>query len=247
MSAERPSEQEIARLREAFAADCDEPAAQGQVEAPCPAPERIWDALDGALDPEELRDVVDHVAVCPACAAEWRLAAAFQGELSDGATGAQESALPGSDDRVAARGQRVQIRSWLATAAVAILALGVGGIWWSSSRSGSAGNEGAPVYRQGTEQRIDSLLPEDRPLPRDQAILRWTPGPEGSTYDVLVSTSDVTAEAIAEAAGLTKPSYQISADALADLPAGAEILWQVEAITPTGKRIASPTFVARLE
>ena len=180
MSAERPSEQEIARLREAFAADCDEPA-PGSVpssgEAPCPAPERIWDALDGALGPEELREVVDHVAVCPACAEEWRLAAAFRDELSDEAAGAEESDPPEPADLAAARGRRLQVRSWLAAAAVAVLALGVGGVWWSTSRPGAPGTTKAPVYRQGTEQTIESLLPEDRPLPRDQAVLRWTARP----------------------------------------------------------------------
>jgi len=248
MSAERPSEQEIARLREAFAADCDEPA-PGSVpssgEAPCPAPERIWDALDGALGPEELREVVDHVAVCPACAEEWRLAAAFRDELSDEAAGAEESDPSEPADLAAARGRRLQVRSWLAAAAVAVLALGVGGVWWSTSRPGAPGTTKAPVYRQGTEQTIESLLQEDRPLPRDQAVLRWTPGPDGSTYDVLVSTEDLTA--VADATGLTEARYRIPADALEDLPAGTELLWQVEAVTSDGRQLASPTFVARLE
>lgn len=252
MSTERPSEQEIARLREAFAADCDEPApgaVPGAVNLPCPAPERIWDALEGALAPEELREVVDHVAICPACAQEWRLAAAFRGELSADAeaAGASEPPEPADPitDRTADGGRRVEIRSWLAAAAVAVLALGVGGVWWSASRSGAPGTTGAPVYRQGAEQTIESLLPEDRPLPRDEAVLRWTAGPDGSTYDVLVSTADLAA--VADAAGLTEPRYQIPAEALEDIPAGAELLWQVDAITPTGRRISSKTFETRLE
>ncbi len=242
MSAERPSEQEIARLREAFAADSGRTAPRpgDQSDTPCPAPERIWEALHGALGPEELREIVDHVALCPACAQEWRLAAAFQAELSAG----EEASEAAEADTASAGGPRPQLRSWLAAAAVAVLALGAGGIWWST-QSGAPGTQGAPVYRQGTEQTIDSLLPEGKPLSRSEPVLRWTPGPEGSTYDVLVSTENLAT--VADGSGLTEPRYRIPADALNDLPAGTQILWQVEETTPDGKRTASPTFVTRLE
>lgn len=41
---------------------------------PCPPAERLWDALEGDLDVEERRAVVDHLSVCGRCAASWRAA-----------------------------------------------------------------------------------------------------------------------------------------------------------------------------
>jgi len=248
VSVERPSEQEIARLREAFAADSDR-TAPDPVKDPCPAPERIWDALDGALGPEALREIVDHVAVCPACAEEWRLAITFREEAVNEESEDGAAPAPGGRglDPVDLPGRRLQVPAWLAAAAVAVLALGLGGIWWSTARSGVPGATQAPVYRQATEQQIDSLLPEGKPLSRAEPVLRWTTGPEGSVYDVVVSTEDLAAPPIAEASGLTEARYRIPADALAGLPAGAELLWQVDATTPDGKRISSKTFETRLE
>lgn len=41
---------------------------------PCPPAERLWDAIEGDLDVEERRAVVDHLSVCGGCAARWRTA-----------------------------------------------------------------------------------------------------------------------------------------------------------------------------
>lgn len=39
----------------------------------CPAPERLVDAADGRLAPDDAAVVVDHVGACPVCAEGWRL------------------------------------------------------------------------------------------------------------------------------------------------------------------------------
>jgi len=65
-------------------------------------------------------------------------------------------------------------------------------------------------------------------------------------HDVLVSTEDM-AGSVAEATGLTEPEYRLPGEALESLPSGATIFWQVEATTPEGGRIASVTFVTKIE
>src|SRR4051794_18967508 len=62
-------DQQLARLRAAFAPP--DPAADTRS---CPPPETIWSAVRGELEPRALRELLDHVAACPACAEDWRLA-----------------------------------------------------------------------------------------------------------------------------------------------------------------------------
>lgn len=59
---------DLDRLREAFAAD----AAPGT--ADCPPPDRIWDAVNGLLDPAAVADLAEHIAACGSCAEAWRIA-----------------------------------------------------------------------------------------------------------------------------------------------------------------------------
>ena len=56
------------RLRRAFAEDAAESGTD------CPPSARIWEAVNGELDPDDAALVVDHVASCGACAEAWRIA-----------------------------------------------------------------------------------------------------------------------------------------------------------------------------
>src|SRR5689334_24928550 len=67
---------ELSRLRTAFTAPV--PAAWSPES--CPEPDRIWEAVRGELPPDEIREIVDHVAVCASCAEDWRIAAEFERE-----------------------------------------------------------------------------------------------------------------------------------------------------------------------
>lgn len=233
-----------ASLREAFAARTGRPPGGSH---PCPTPERIYDAVRGELPPGEVRGVVEHLAVCPECAESWRLAAALEEEAGE----VEEAVSPAgvghpSAPRAAGRPWYLQPVRMAATVALAVVALGV---VWTVVRA----PEEEPVYRDGGELEIRSLLPEGQPLAREEAVLRWSlfseDGPradaEGATYDLVVSTGDFAA--VVESDGLEEPLYRIPPEALQDLPAGTDLLWRVEARLEDGRRVASPTFRTPIE
>lgn len=224
---------EIARLRQTFAAGCGRP-----VPEECPEPGRLWDGAAGELPADELRAVVDHLAGCPDCSEEWRLALAVREESEEQVLRPERAAAPAAGWGALPR----TARRWAAAAAVAVIGLGLAGVWWSQQQV----PDGPAVYRDAEEATIESLLPEGERLSREDPVLRWSAGPEGSTYSVLVSTEDM-AGSVAEATGLSEPEYRLPDEALEALPSGATIFWQVEATTPEGGRVASVTFVTTVE
>ncbi len=219
-------DQELARLRAAFAA----PAPAAPEPESCPAPDAIWSAVRGELPPRELREVVEHVAACAACAEDWRLAAEFD---------RRSAAL--AADATAPQGKVIQGRfgAWrplMATAALAAGLLIAVGLY----RTGGLGPQ-APTYREAEGNAIRSLLPADQALPRTGAVLRWSPLP-GASYDVRMSTEDLRLVLTAESQKAAE--YRIPESALAGLRPGSKLLWQVEAVFPDGSRRSSPTFTA---
>ena len=92
---------------------------------------------------------------------------------------------------------------------------------------------------------IRSLLPPGRPLPRDAFRLRWTPGPPGTRYAILVAREDLTR--IARVRDLAAPEYLVEPSRLRDLPAGTRIVWSVESSPPGESPALSPVFLTALE
>lgn len=221
--------QELDRLRAAFAV----PDAAPDPES-CPAPETIWAAVRGELPPRELRATVEHTATCSACAEDWRLAA----EVDRQSTASQ--AAPATTGAKVIPGRFGQWRSLTAAAALAAGLLVAVGLY----RTGGLGPQ-EPTYREAPGTTVRSLLTEGQALPRQGAVLRWSPVPGASSYDVRVSTEDL--RVVDTAQGQTATEHRIPASALAELPAGAKLLWQVEAVFPDGTRQSSPTFTNPLQ
>jgi hypothetical protein len=219
--------QELERLRAAFATPDAPPAP-----ATCTAPETIWAAVRGELPPRELREVVEHTAVCAACAEDWRLAV----EIEKQSAPSQTATVPAG--RVI-QGRFGQLRTWTAAAALAAGLLVAVGLY----RAGSFGPQ-EPTYR-GEENTAHSLLAEGQPLPRQGAVLRWSPVPGATSYDVRISTEDM--RVVDTAQGQTTTEYRVPASALAELPPGTRILWQVDAVFPDGTRQPSLTFTNPLQ
>ena len=218
--------QELARLRAAFAVP--DPAGSAPDPETCPAPEAIWAAVRGELPPRELREVVEHTAVCASCAEDWRLAV----EIEKQSAAAQTATAPAG--RVI-QGRFGQWRTWTAAAALAAGLLVAVGLY----RTGNLGPQ-EPTYREAPGTSVRSLLAEGQALPRQGATLRWSPLPGAASYDVRISTEDL--RLVDTAQGQTGTEYRVPDSALAELPAGTKLLWQVEAVFPDGTRQSSPTF-----
>ena len=221
MTEQRGSDERIA---EAFRALEDTQGA----DVPEDLRERIWLAVSGALPPEERRELVERTATDPQCAETWRVASemwrASQGAAVDGA------ALTGLTTRWPPR--------WLAAAAALFLVTAIGVVSLRNQRSGDE-------FRASPSFVVESLVPADTALPRDAFRLRWTPGPEGSRYQLRVTTEDL--QVLATAADLTAPEFVIESAVVARLPRGANVFWQVDVSLPNGERLTSSTFITRVE
>ena len=219
--------QELARWRSAFAA----PAEAAPAPDDCPAPETVWAAVRGELPPHELREVLDHTARCEACAEDWRLAVEV-----DRQGAAKSETAPGK----VIVGRFGQWRPAFAAAALAAGLLVAVGVY----REAIVPTQ-TPIYREGEGTQVRSLLPAGQALPRQGAVLRWTPLAGATSYDVSVSTEDL--RQVASTQGQTATEYRLPAASLTGLPAGAKLLWQVDAVFPDGHRVTSPTFTTLLQ
>jgi hypothetical protein len=76
--------------------------------------------------------------------------------------------------------------------------------------------------------------------PRDNLWLRWNPGPDGSKYDLIVTTANK--EVVIQARDLETTDYLIATERLVNVPTGATLSWQVVAHTPQGTTLSSRTF-----
>jgi hypothetical protein len=226
--------QELARLRAAFTA----PAADSPAPEDCPSPETIWSAVRGELPPQALREVLDHTARCAACAEDWRLAMEVNRQAEE-----QELATPGQLPANVVVGRFGGLRTWRSAAAAVALAaslLVAVGIYREAVVPGQTA-----AYRAPQEATVRSLLAAGQALPREAAVLRWTPVAGATSYDVSVSTEDL--RQVASAHGQTATVYQLPQQALAGLPPGTKLLWLVDAVFPDGHHVTSPTFTTPLQ
>lgn len=223
------TDRETGSWREAFTRACR--AGEGPH---CPDVERFWAAATGEAGRRETRAMLDHAARCEACAEAWALALSMARDA-----GVQAPAL-------SARAPGPVWRAWYvwapSLAAAALLALGL----WIDYRHLLDRRGPSPAWRGPTPAAdIRSLVPEDRPLPRDAFVLRWSTGAAGTRYRVRVLSPDLAL--VSQADGLEAAAYQVPASSLARLPSGTRLLWQVEALERDGKRLTSQTFFVRLE
>jgi hypothetical protein len=197
----------------------------------CPPADEIWSAVSAELPRARLIQLLDHTAICPACAAAWRLARDL------GADGAG-AALPAWR---AAEGPRA---AWLPLAAAAALLLAAGLALqrlpdWRPGLSGSAST------RSSAMTVVRSLIAEGGTLPREACLLRWSEGPKGSRYAVRVLDADL--NLIVRAVSLETTAWQVPPAELASLPSGTRLFWQVDVALPEGGRAVSPTWSIRLD
>jgi hypothetical protein len=204
-------------------------AESAEVSGDCPSEERFVLSGRGELSSEDEQEVVLHIAGCTACAVAWRVAREVAGERS-----AKVRPFVHSRRRIA--------RPWIGLAAAAALLIVVIG---SGILVFSPDEVTAPVYREQEDEILRNLVPEDRPLPRDECVLRWAPASDGAIYDVLVT--DERMKTLSRGIGLDAPEFRVPEEALANVGQGGHLFWQVSARLPDGRRIESATFMVRLE
>jgi hypothetical protein len=194
----------------------------------CPPPEGIWESAHAHLARREDDDVIRHVGECSACAAAWRAARELEGEA---AAGEVRSTAP----RVR-WGTRV---SWVAAAA-AVLAVA---LIWSPGLFDRTDRQ--PTFRAWEGDWLQPAFEESTPLPKEDCVLRWTAGPEGTTYEVRVTGEDLALLTVGR--NLAQPEFQVPEEAIAGLAPESSIFWQVTARLPQGRTVESVSFVTPLK
>ena len=195
--------------------------------ASCPSPETLLAGVRGELTPEALRDVLDHTAICPPCAEDWRLAATFEREA--GAADAADAA--DADTAAVPRPAPRSFRSWsvyrMTAAAAAVLVLAILPFVLHLQSS-------SPT--RGSQARVTSPLDAEQPLPRSDCRLRWD-FPETATYDLEVFGPN--GKPLFQKPGLTGLEYRVPEESLAKVDPGVPIVWQVTAHLRTGGTTSS--------
>jgi hypothetical protein len=213
-----PQQEEFEKLPRAWAAR-DQSSAHEQH----PSAEELYEAASGNLERKRRLEIIDHVAKCAECTQAWRIA------LETGVRGEQVSGTR----------RPVTRRPWhFALAASVILAVGL------VTYLVIPVDQGTPQYREG----VDPLAPVSAigsTLPRDQFVLRWSAGPPGTTYIVRLSTADLAPLLVKSDIAVTE--LVVPGSVLANVKAGEELLWQVEAHLSDGRRVVSQTYVVRVE
>ncbi len=191
--------------------------------------DRIWRAVAGELPVEERLALVDRMAVEAGLAEAWRIAHALHA--------AEPTVTARPPDAV--RRASPWLRSWLAAAAMVLLGVASAVVF---QRFQPGGDE---TFRTSEHQVIRSLVAADARLPRNAFRLRWSPGPPEARYQVRVTTDDL--RLLTTTTDLVQAEFLVPPEILAEVPSGATVLWQVEAMLPSGARLASATFTARVE
>ena len=209
----------------------------------CPPAEELQAWQEGSLPAGRRAAVDSHLASCAPCTAAIAFLSSAGTEEPPGWPPLPAQVGRRSEERIEAViagasrspwGWRITLGAAAALALVAFLTI-----------RQREGRPAEPAYREAAEAGIRSLVPEDAPLSRSGCVLRWAGAPPGTRYDVTVLSDALVV--LARGQGLTAPRWQVPEDALAGLAPGATLLWQVEARLPDGGRVASVTFLSRLE
>ena len=135
---------QLARLRAAFAAP--DPAADPRAAR---LAETLWSAVRGELAPQPLRELLDHVALCAACAEDWRLAVEVNRQQ------AAETRAPSPGKVLPGRfGRWRPLAAAAALAAALLIAVAV----WRAE----APPQAPPVYREAATRRSTRSSPPAR-------------------------------------------------------------------------------------
>jgi len=196
----------------------------------CPAPDTFWAAAAGELPFEQVRALVDHGAHCGRCAEAWRILADVRREAGEAVTApARPPALP-----PAAPSRR---RTLVPLAVSAMAAVGL----WVVLRP--APPRPAPVER-GNGGAVTVRAESSAVQPAGEAVLRWSEVPGATSYNVTVLTPELVV--VHQAVGVAAHELRLP-QGVGQRAAGGGLLWNVDAVLPDGRTVASPTFELHLK
>lgn len=184
----------------------------------CPDSESIWRAVTLESQAEERLRVIEHIASCAHCAETWRLAAAFHDPA-----------------RQSVSNLRPLRRVWPQVSLIAAAVIAAAAIWLVVRDQPQT----TPVLRT-TAVEIRSAVGDATSLPRDRFLLRWTPGPRGTIYDIEVATTDL--KLLSRQMALTTTEYLVPSQVLAGVAANETVAWRVHATLPDGRAVSTVTY-----
>jgi hypothetical protein len=201
----------------------------------CPPPDDSWAAAVGELPFERVRALVDHGARCAQCAEAWRILAEVRQAAAEQAADAPPPVHPPAPRHAPRRRPPLRFLLPLALPALAA-AVGV----WLALRPPPP--RPPPVERGNGGATVRAESPGVQPA-RD-AVLRWSEVPGAASYNVTVLTPDLTV--VHQALGVSARELRLPEAVTRRAPGGA-LLWNVDAVLPDGRTVASPTFDLQLK
>jgi hypothetical protein len=222
-------------LREAFAALADDAPPAGEL---CFSAVQIWEAIETRSPVEQRLRIVDHMAVCPACAEAWRMAVRM-GARPQGRFDALMESLRRWVPRPSVMRPVV-----LGGTTAAALFIGVGLFDATGPKPPPLPSPNLAVAEVNRGSVIEALVPLEELIPRESFLLQWTPIP-GATFDLTMTTAS--SDPIAYLDGLTTASQIVPEELLQPLGEGATVQWFVEATLANGERTKSPTFISLVQ
>jgi len=200
--------------------------------ADCPPADTYWAAATGQLPSERVQALVDHGARCAQCAEAWRILADVRRAVSQADPMAEDP--PAIRPLVGRRSAppRLRGRAFLPVALSAMAAVGL----WAVFRP--------PPPRPPPVERGNAAGPavhaESAPVQSaGNAVLRWSEVPGASSFNVTVLTPDLVV--LHQAVGVSGRELKLPGGVGQRAPGGG-LLWNVDAVLPDGRTVASPTF-----
>ena len=211
-------------LRDAFNQPVDRAASPS-----CPDDETLWKAAHGELDSETAGPILDHVAACSSCTESWRMAR----EIGERAGLSPEAKVLPFHRRPVVWG--------LVTLAASILVVSL----FLPPILDRGPDAPADEFREPSGVALESHLDESVRLARDDLLLKWSAGPEGTLYTVELADSNLVV--LGRSEPLNQPEFRVPAALLAEQTEGATVYWRIEAVLPDGTRVSSAVYVVRLQ
>jgi hypothetical protein len=213
-------------------------AAYAETEAGCPPPEAFLEEEMAGLSPDARRTLEAHADRCPACAAERDLARLFDAAPAardlDFVVSRLEKSSPVRSRPSNVVPFPVRSRAFLQLAAAALLVLGVG-LGYRAFQSPQPALPAPQVdgAMRGGEVQAVSPVGEVAEIP---AELRWVPKDGAASYRVRITAVD---GSVLWEGTVAAPPVRLPAEAAGKLHRAVLYTWTVEALDPSGARLAS--------